>query len=82
MSKGELNDLELEINRYLDGDISDDEFERFLADRSEGIDIERLLFLGLPAWLGRLGLVYQHDGDTIIHAVAPTASLADELLLL
>ncbi|MCK4655928.1 MAG: hypothetical protein KAT85_02820, partial [candidate division Zixibacteria bacterium] len=42
MSKGEQNNLELEINRYLDGDISDDEFERFLADRSEGIDIKRL----------------------------------------
>jgi hypothetical protein len=42
MSKGELNDLEREINRYLDGNISDDEFERFLVDRSESIDIERL----------------------------------------
>jgi hypothetical protein len=42
VSKGEQNNLELEINRYLDGDISDDEFERFLADRSEGIDIKRL----------------------------------------
>lgn len=42
MSKSELNDLEFEINRYLDGEISDDEFERFLADSSEGIDIGRL----------------------------------------
>jgi hypothetical protein len=64
MSDGELNDLELEINRYLDGEYSDDEFERFLADRSEGIDIER--FRSFKSRVERIEELYrQIDEPTV-----------------
>lgn len=42
MREYEKGDLELEINRYLDGDISDEEFESILKDRPESIDLARL----------------------------------------
>ncbi len=42
MSRSEEDDLELQVSRYLDGDITDDEFEKFLAGRSENISIEQL----------------------------------------
>jgi len=41
MSSDDRDRLEMEINRYLDGEISDSEFEAFLSEQPEGFNIER-----------------------------------------
>jgi hypothetical protein len=57
MSEDSRDRLDIEINRYLDGEISDSDFEAFLSERPEGFDIES--FRKLKSRVAKIEEVYR-----------------------
>lgn len=57
MSKDRRNDLDAEVNRYLDGDISESEFEVILSGLDEAIDLEK--FRSLKSRVLRIEELYR-----------------------